>query len=160
MLIWDMFKIFINLLQKYPIFILGNKVAWRDIMKVESMDALSTVTLQDYGQTADKPDKTDQADSAQQILDGKNISQMTKYEINELPISDKVVIEAIEKANKAISLANRRFEYSIHQKTKQIMIKVIDTDTNEIVREIPPEKILDLVANIWENMGIIVNERR
>ncbi len=39
------------------------------------------------------------------------------------------------------------------------MVKVIDVTTDEIIREIPPEKILDLVAAIWEVSGIIVDER-
>lgn len=75
-------------------------------------------------------------------------------------ISEKTVIEAIEKANRAVSVAYRRFEYSIHEKTKEIMVKVIDTETDEVIREIPPEKILDLVAMIWEMAGLIVDERR
>jgi flagellar protein FlaG len=40
------------------------------------------------------------------------------------------------------------------------MVKVIDAETDEIIREIPPEKILDMVAMMWEMVGIIVDERR
>jgi flagellar protein FlaG len=89
-----------------------------------------------------------------------NLAQLSDYEKKELPISEKVVIDAIEKANRAISGANRRFEFSIHEKTKEIMVKVIDSDTNQVVREIPPEKILDMVAKMWEMAGLIVDERR
>ena len=32
--------------------------------------------------------------------------------------------------------------------------------TNEIIREIPPEKILDMVAKMWDTAGLIVDERR
>lgn len=89
-----------------------------------------------------------------------NISHISEFEKRELPISEQVVINAIEKANRAISVANRKFEYSIHEKTKEIMIKVIDSDTNEVVREIPPEKVLDMVAKMWEMAGLVVDERR
>lgn len=90
----------------------------------------------------------------------KNISQITDVERRELPISEKVVIEAIEKANRALMGDMRKFEFSIHDRTKQIMVKVINSETNEVIREIPPEKILDMVATIWEMVGIIVDERR
>lgn len=90
----------------------------------------------------------------------KDFSHMTALEKKELPVSERVVIDAIEKANKAISMSSRKFEYSIHERTKQIMIKVIDSDTNEVVREIPPEKVLDMVAKMWEMAGIMVDERR
>jgi hypothetical protein len=42
-------------------------------------------------------------------------------------IAEKVAISAIERANEAVLIANRKFEYSIHEKTKQIMVKVILT---------------------------------
>ena len=74
-------------------------------------------------------------------------------------LSEKTVINTIEKANDAITITNRRFEYSIHEKTNEIMVKVIDADTDEVIREIPPEKILDMIAKIWELAGIIVDER-
>lgn len=90
----------------------------------------------------------------------KNASMLSEQERRELPISEKLVIDAIEKANKAISGGGRKFEFSIHDKTKEIMVKVIDSETDEVIREIPPEKILDLVAKIWEMVGILVDERR
>lgn len=92
--------------------------------------------------------------------ENKHYLNLTEAEKKDLPISEKVVIEAIERANRAILGGNRKFEFSIHEKTKQIMIKVINSDTNEIVREIPPEKILDMVATMWEMAGLIVDERR
>lgn len=91
--------------------------------------------------------------------DHRNISLISDFERRELPISEKVVIDAIEKANRAISGANRKFEFSIHEKTKEIMVKVVDSDTNQIIREIPPENILDMVAKMWEMAGLIVDER-
>ncbi|MBU5293019.1 flagellar protein FlaG [Anaerosalibacter bizertensis] len=69
------------------------------------------------------------------------------------------IIKGIEEANEKFIIYDRRFEFSIHDNTKQIMVKVIDVNTDEVIREIPPEKILDLVAAIWEITGIMVDER-
>jgi len=92
--------------------------------------------------------------------DKMNISQISEFERIELPVSERVLIEAIEKANKSICGGMRKFEFSIHEQTKQIMVKVLDSETNEVIREIPPEKILDMVAKMWELAGLIVDERR
>lgn len=70
------------------------------------------------------------------------------------------VIEAIEKANKHFRSYDRRLEFSIHEQTKQIMVKVISTEDESIIREIPSEKILDMVAKLWEMAGIFVDEKR
>ena len=99
------------------------------------------------------------AKSINSQIKSKSISQMTAQQKSELPLSDKIMVDAIEKANKAIAGANRKIEYSIHEKTKEIMVKVINTETNEIIREIPSPKILDMVANMWEKAGILVDER-
>lgn len=40
------------------------------------------------------------------------------------------------------------------------MVKVINTDTDEVIRQIPNEKILDMVAKMCEMSGIMVDERR
>lgn len=90
----------------------------------------------------------------------KTPSQMTQAEKNVLPVSEKAMLEAIEKANKSVSGADTRFEFSIHEKTKQIMVKVIDEESNEIIRQIPPEKILDMIAGIWDVVGLFVDEKR
>lgn len=82
-----------------------------------------------------------------------------KLQVDEKRYTEEELIKSIESANKQFVVFDRRFEFSIHEKTKQIMVKIIDVTTDEIIREIPPEKILDLVAAIWEISGIIVDER-
>lgn len=74
-------------------------------------------------------------------------------------VSEDDIMRAVRQANKALEETNRRFEYSIHEQTNTIMVKVIDTQTNEVIREIPPEKILNLIAKLWELAGIIVDEK-
>ena len=131
-------------------------------MKIDSMDA-ANVSFSNQKQYA----KAETQDTVQNTVQKQNndiysldITHLTPLQKELLPISEKIVIEAIEKANKAISGPNTRFEYSIHEQTKEIMLRVIDSDTNKIIREIPPEKILDMVAKLWELAGIIVDERR
>lgn len=75
-------------------------------------------------------------------------------------ISDAQVVKAIEHAIKAVQGKTTSLEFSIHQKTKLISVKVLDKDTGETIREIPPEKSLDFVAKLWEMAGILVDERR
>jgi flagellar protein FlaG len=73
---------------------------------------------------------------------------------------EDIIIKAIAKVNKAIEGRYTTFEFSVHQKTKQISITVRDKDTGEVIREIPPEKTLDMVAHLWEMAGIIIDEKR
>ena len=59
---------------------------------------------------------------------------------NDSDVTAKEIIDAIEKANKAIIGARTQLEFSIHEGTKEILVKVINTETKEVIREIPSEK--------------------
>ena len=74
-------------------------------------------------------------------------------------MSQEDVIKTIEKANKEFVTYDRRFEFSIHEKTRQIMVKVIDANNDEVIRELPPEKVLDMVAALWEVAGILIDRK-
>ncbi|WP_192930095.1 flagellar protein FlaG [Alkaliphilus pronyensis] len=67
--------------------------------------------------------------------------------------------KAIDKANKSFQPFDRKFERSIHEKTGTLMVKVIDSSTEQVIREIPPEKILDMVAHMLEVAGIIIDKK-
>ncbi|MDQ0902941.1 flagellar protein FlaG [Paenibacillus sp. V4I7] len=79
---------------------------------------------------------------------------------NTVTISDAQVVKALEHAIKAMEGKSTSLEFSIHEKTKLISVKVLDKTTGETIREIPPEKSLDFVAKLWEMAGILVDERR
>ncbi|HHY81564.1 MAG TPA: flagellar protein FlaG [Clostridiales bacterium] len=74
-------------------------------------------------------------------------------------IGEKELVNAIETTNHILSSFNRKIEFSIHEKTGDIMIKILDTSTNEVIREIPPEKIKDMIANMLERAGLLVDKR-
>ena len=136
-------------------------------MRIENSDSISTMNSGNVNHSAAAVKRVSMVDF-EQTMGGKDlsqpnircISQLNEYDKSIMPVSEKVIIEAIEKANKAISGGNRRFEFSIHEETNQIMVKVFDTNTEELIKEIPNEKILDMVAKICEMAGILVDERR
>lgn len=67
--------------------------------------------------------------------------------------------EAVDHSNSLIFKDDSRFEFRIHERTNRIMVKLVNNETDEVIKEIPPEKILDLVASIWDLVGILVDER-
>ena len=50
---------------------------------------------------------------------------------------------------------NIGLRFSIHEPTGRTVVRVINKDNDETVREIPDEKILDLAAKLDEMMGIM-----
>jgi len=75
-------------------------------------------------------------------------------------LDEQVLQEGTEKLNEMTRIFDRSFHFEIHEKSKRWMVQVINTETGEVVREIPPEKILDMVARLDQLVGLIVDERR
>lgn len=68
--------------------------------------------------------------------------------------------EAVDRTNKLLSDNNiTHLKFEIHKGTGSMMVKVVDNSTDEVIREIPSEKLLDYAAGMWELAGIIVDEK-
>ena len=67
--------------------------------------------------------------------------------------------ELLKKSNSTIESKYVRFEFSVHEATNKVMVKVVDKATDELIREIPPEKILDMVAKMWELAGLFIDKK-
>lgn len=93
-----------------------------------------------------------------QINDTKDMARMENQGVR-LTVGQEQLIRNIERAVKSLQGPQTTLDISIHDKTHDIMVKVLDKDTGEIIREIPPEKTLDLVAKMMELAGILVDER-
>ena len=62
--------------------------------------------------------------------------------------------------NRKINNSNEEAVFGVHEDTNRIMIKIMDKETKEVIKEFPPEKTLDMIARIWEMAGILVDEKR
>lgn len=67
--------------------------------------------------------------------------------------------EILDITNEILFGSDSHYEIRVHEKTGIIMSKLVNTDTGEILKEIPPEKILDMIAGLWEIAGIIIDEQ-
>lgn len=79
-------------------------------------------------------------------------------EKKERAASEATIDDAVKSANR--KMVRTRCEYSYHKETNRVSIKVLNADTDEVIREIPPEKSLDMLQKMWEMAGILVDERR
>lgn len=72
-------------------------------------------------------------------------------------LSKEEAKKVISGLNEILSLTNSHLKFMYHEKLKQYYATIVDNNTNQVVKEIPPKKLLDVVASIWEQIGIIVD---
>lgn len=66
--------------------------------------------------------------------------------------------KAVEDINK--KAVNSEAIFGIHEATNRVTIKIVDKDTKKVIKELPPEKTLDMIAKVWEMAGLMVDEKR
>lgn len=64
--------------------------------------------------------------------------------------------DAVEKMK--AQLPNSEVKFGIHEETNRVTIKILDKDTGEVVKEVPPEKTLDAIAKCMELAGMFMDE--
>lgn len=69
------------------------------------------------------------------------------------------VKKAAEEINKRFDSSNKTFRFFVDEKTGQVVIKIINKDTNEVIKEIPSAELLDLQAKIEEMVGLIIDRK-
>jgi len=122
-----------------------------------------------------KIDNLSQVDSSQGVrkVEAAKNQSVKKYR-NEKPIekqnkidvekdvqqimTDEMMDKSVNQANTALKQHYRRIDRSVHETTKTIMYTMIDTETDEVIREFPPKKIQDMIAKMWELAGLFVDE--
>ena len=75
-----------------------------------------------------------------------------------LPV-DIDIRETLENLEKLISQFNRRYKFVADDSIDRIVVKVIDKETDKVIKEIPPVEIQHLLARLREMMGLLVNEK-
>ena len=124
---------------------------------VKSVSKAPQVQVKPAEETVKKQESPAAAMTAVTSAEPKNAENQGQKE--EEMVSSKIK-DAVDKVNQKIVPSKTRCEFSYHEDTNRISIKVIDQATEETIKEIPAEETLDMLARIWEFSGLLVDERR
>ena len=70
----------------------------------------------------------------------------------------EAIRKAVDNLNK--NMKNTSAIYGIHEGTNRVTIKLVDKQTKEVIKELPPEKTLDMISKVLEMAGLLVDEKR
>jgi uncharacterized FlaG/YvyC family protein len=66
---------------------------------------------------------------------------------------------AVMEINSSLAIHGRHLSVQMHEATGRHMVTVYDSETNEVVREIPPARVLDAHANVLAIAGLLMDTR-
>ena len=73
--------------------------------------------------------------------------------------SEEELKEAVDKLNKTAVIFDRSLRFQVHDKTHRTMVSVVDIVQDKVIRQIPTEEVLDLVAKMDDYLGLIFDKK-
>ena len=130
------------------------------IMSVQAQGAVQSKPVVAQAQTAVTVDTqpVEPVEKVEAAQKSQNQEADTNTSASQEQASQEQIRKAVEQLNK--NMRNSEAVFGIHEKTNRVTIKIVDKETKEVIKEVPPEKTLDMIAKVWELAGILVDEKR
>ena len=80
-------------------------------------------------------------------------------DIEEKTITKEMIVNKVESMNEFLQPTTTNVKFQLHEKLDIYYVQVIDSKTDEVLREIPNKKFLDMYASMAELAGLIVDEK-
>jgi flagellar protein FlaG len=126
-------------------------------MKIDGIDPLVMDRIKDSAKPVIK--ETERAQPQDRVLHHKRAGAALPSAVQqETPL--ELLEESLRKLNHTAEAFNLSLRFQLHRESERWMVKVVDIRNNDVIREMPPEKVLNTVAQIQELIGVLLDERR
>ena len=95
----------------------------------------------------------------EQVKVQKETVKNQQEELKNQKVSPEILEKIIEELRKKLSMLNTQLKIQIDKDTDMTVIKVIDKQTNKVIRQIPPEYVLKIAKYLDEIAGLLLNEK-
>ena len=75
------------------------------------------------------------------------------------PVSQEELKTAVQSVKEYIKPFNNNLEFSVSDETEQVVIKVVDSTTKELIRQIPSEEMLAIAKALDSLKGLFVKQQ-
>ncbi|WP_249871314.1 flagellar protein FlaG [Oceanobacillus saliphilus] len=98
--------------------------------------------------------------TAAESMEVKTEHKMLTEQLKNGTMENKENLEmAISKFNDFIEPLRRNLKFELHDRLDKYYVTVIDSSTNEVIKEIPPKKMLDMYAEMADFMGFLIDKK-
>ena len=73
------------------------------------------------------------------------------------PITQEAVAAAVQSANAYVQSVSSSLQFSLDKDTGHTVVKMIDTQTEEVLRQFPSEEMLAISKSIDRMQGLLIN---
>jgi flagellar protein FlaG len=82
----------------------------------------------------------------------------SKQTASQQRVKPQVIQSATSDLQRIGQVFNRRLQFEVDQNSNQVIVKVIDKETDKVIMELPPEELQRLHKHIKQAIGLLFNE--
>jgi len=87
----------------------------------------------------------------------KAVADTVKKEIN---LSDENITKAVDVLNRASNMLNHKLQFALNKDSGQLLVKIYDKESDKLIRQIPAERVINVMDKLSDLIGIMVDEKR
>jgi flagellar protein FlaG len=73
------------------------------------------------------------------------------------PVTQQAVAAAVQSANAYVQSVSASIQFSLDQDSGRTIVKMVDTETEEVLRQFPSEEMLAISKSIDRMQGLLIN---
>jgi len=123
-------------------------------MKLSLVTVIKPATTDDI--VADVVHSVDSVESAQTSVKSDALNK----DNNKPALS--LVKQAADHGNQLMQTVNRNLQFKVDDATKEVVVKIVDSESGKVVRQIPSEEMLAFIKHLEEmqgKSGAVLNDR-
>jgi len=86
------------------------------------------------------------------------IPSPSDVDLKQTILDPKEIQHAVAQMNELAKAMNHRLSFSIDNETHDVIVKVVDAETDKVIRELPPAELQKLHKSIKEAVGLLINK--
>ena len=67
--------------------------------------------------------------------------------------------QTVDQINQNIQLVNKDIQFSVDQQSGRVVVKVVDTQNNQVIRQIPSKETLAIAEALGKLQGLIIHQK-
>jgi len=103
-------------------------------------------------------DDVKQADTQNQQRLQQNQYEKNNQEVTAQPLEREQLEKMAQQLQEFMGEMNRSLQFQVDEDSGRDVIKVLDKDTGDIIKQYPSEEVLNLVSKLSETAGLLIDQ--
>ncbi|WP_042142658.1 flagellar protein FlaG [Paucisalibacillus sp. EB02] len=99
------------------------------------------------------------SDTSKITSENKSVMQETHNNKQMEDTNGNQIKSAVDHLNDFIEPLRTNLKFEFHEELNEYYVTVVNPNTNEVIKEIPSKKILDMYAAMGEYMGFLIDKK-